>query len=816
MAGKDVYNILLPDGTTVPVPAWASEGTLDMLVQQLGLSYSLDKKLVEEIYKINLDTSAAEKTFKDAVDKIVKNQRETAKAEEKSREKFVKGLASSTSGLIDKLNNTEKPLSTFLDLSKSAASGLGKGIGDLIGGSERGKSFLNNTFAKVGGSVLDLGGDVAAAILGFNVAKLEQFEEAQRTMINAGAIFFEGADAYHDLYQRSIESGISYTQMSKIVSEYGAGIQALGHGVSSGTDTFLQFFNDLNDSSDTFGDFGLSSEQMARSYAEHINIARLTGRINRDTINAQEPLANSYKTLMLETTALSSLTGQSRDEILQKRMAMLSDPEVAGALKIMRESGDVKQANLLESLVQQFSMAGESMGAPGQQLMDAISREAFRSADNIEQFDVRTVLAQTNPGLLGAFDAMDSNFLDGINSAISTGEVAGGDILNFVLSSYADLQTKGDDLARFSADSNNQYLENVMAITAGSIQVSTDFNNLINASGQELQQKINETARNLGESGEATVGINNITESFYKLQERITVPLDDLGTYAETLGSVMLEAVDWFKDRETPNVPIAEPVSQADYSGRVESMMDSVSSVMGTDLPSIRAEYDSMQPVQYDQNLLDDYGADPDTFEVAIHPVLNQRVYRLPDQLAELGRYMYMPPGRYSGGAVSANKPYIVGENRPGGSGELFIPETSGRIVSNKDTMGMFDMTPLISALNQITTALGTFNMGQIMDPVNSIASDLTNNVIPNINSSTNLNTVNVNNSVDVSPRINRTVSRLEYPESAETKTNNNKTGDLKAALDEVAAIKSNYLTTLRQLEDAVKHYGRLNDPLRS
>jgi len=804
MAGKDVYNITLPDGTTVPVPAWASEGTMEMLAAQLGLNYSLDKKLVEEVYKINLDTSSAEKTFKDAVDRIVKNQRDTAKAEEKSRERFVKGLASSTAGLIDKLNNTEKPLSTFLDLSKSAASGLGKGIGELVGGSERGAAFLKSTFGKLSSSAADLGGDVVAALLGFNVAKLEQFEEAQRTMINSGAIFFEGSRAYHNLYQRSIEAGISYTQMSKIVSEYGAGIQALGHGVSSGTDTFLQFFNDLNDSSDVIGDFGLSSEQMARSFAEYINIARLTGRLNRDTIGAQEPLAKSYKTLMLETTALASLTGQSRDEILQKRMASISDPETAAALKIMRESGSVQQADLFESLVTQFAMAGEEMGAPGQQLMDAISREAFRSAENIEDFDVRGVLMATNPDLLGAFDSMDSSFIDGINQAVRTGKVAGGNILNFILKSYADLQDTGVDLARLSADASNPYLESIMAISAGSLQVSTQFRNLIDASGSELEAKIRESQAALAASGPATVAMNKITESFMKLQERITFPLDDLANVSETLASVMLDAVDWFKDREEHSVPIATPLSQSDYTSRVENMMQVVAySNLGADLQGIRSEYNSMQPVPYDQNLLDDHGYDTSILEVAIHPILSQKVYRLPEQLADIGQYMYMPEGQFSGGNVSANTPYIVGENRPGGMGELFVPQTAGRIFSNDDSMGMFNMAPMIAAIGQATAALGSLNSGQIMSPVNNI-------------DSTKSNTLNISNSVDVTPRVNRTLSRLEYPESTGTTGRNTNNSGLKSALEEAAAIKNNYLNTLRQLEDVVKHYGRLNDPLRS
>ena len=167
------------------------------------------------------------------------------------------------------------------------------------------------------------------------------------------------------------------------------------------------------------------------------------------------------------------------------------------------------------------------------------------------------------------------------------------------------------------------------------------------------------------------------------------------------------------------------------------------------------------------------------------------------------GPTVYTDAGLDTGGNVSANTPYIVGENRPGGMGELFVPQTAGRIFSNDDSMGMFNMAPMIAAIGQATAALGSLNSGQIMSPVNNI-------------DSTKSNTLNISNSVDVTPRVNRTLSRLEYPESTGTTGRNTNNSGLKSALEEAAAIKNNYLNTLRQLEDVVKHYGRLNDPLRS
>ena len=42
--------------------------------------------------------------------------------------------------------------------------------------------------------------------------------------------------------------------------------------------------------------------------------------------------------------------------------------------------------------------------------------------------------------------------------------------------------------------------------------------------------------------------------------------------------------------------------------------------------------------------------------------------------------------GRASGGAVASDRPYMVGETGP----ELFIPQTSGRVINNSDTMDRY------------------------------------------------------------------------------------------------------------------------------
>ena len=65
---------------------------------------------------------------------------------------------------------------------------------------------------------------------------------------------------------------------------------------------------------------------------------------------------------------------------------------------------------------------------------------------------------------------------------------------------------------------------------------------------------------------------------------------------------------------------------------------------------------------------------------------LSQSSYSVSGGITE---HVFNPPGRASGGPVSANTPYMVGEKGP----ELFMPSGSGTIIPNSQTSQMGNVT---------------------------------------------------------------------------------------------------------------------------
>ena len=181
-------------------------------------------------------------------------------------------------------------------------------------------------------------------------------------------------------------------------------------------------------------------------------------------------------------------------------------------------------------------------------------------------------------------------------------------------------------------------------------------------------------------------------------------------------------------------------------------------------------------------------------------------------------RYMFTEEsqaaaGRFSGGPVSKDLPYIVGENRPGGLGELFIPDSSGFIMSHDKTSAMIQdrinsVLGLVSAFNSLKLAMPNTVAGAGVTP-NSVVAN-----IPSINNITS-NTIPIDNTsiINNKPRqVN--VQPIEEPSVINNTPNN--TVSIDDQLKQINDIKRRYLETMKNLEDMMKRYTRKSDPLRA
>ena len=126
MAAK-IYNITLPDGTTVPLPAWATDETLRRLVAETTASKKLDEKLLKVLSGIVHETGSIDDILRDLKSAT---QREAKKREilDKSTQRSVGRFTTAATKAAKGMGDTSKPLSTSLNMMQGAVETLFKDI----------------------------------------------------------------------------------------------------------------------------------------------------------------------------------------------------------------------------------------------------------------------------------------------------------------------------------------------------------------------------------------------------------------------------------------------------------------------------------------------------------------------------------------------------------------------------------------------------------------------------------------------------------------------------------------------------------------
>jgi len=529
---ENTYNITLPDGTTVPIPAWARESTLRVLVDQLKIGLDLNNNLIKEVMNLNVDTNDIEDAIKKMFDGLEKVKREETAAEETSRAEFAKTIAKRTNDIVDSFSNTEAPLTSMTKNLETFSGFLGKSAGSLFGDSKMLSKISPQMQAKLGTFANALG-DGLFGYMGFMAGQVEQFAKAQANMINAGAIFYESGDTFDSLRASANKAGITYNELSKIAVEYGTTLQILGNGVSGGVHGFLTQLHKLDEISDSYGDFGLNAEQLAHSFAEYIDVARLTGKANRETINKSDKLQTGYAELMMETTALAALTGKSRDQLLAEQNAALRTPETAAALTRLRAAGFEDEASKIEDIIRQVDTVKSYLPDGVSNILQTAISTAYTDAlardGHIENVDINAALTaatQNTPEIRQLLTGSGITIVSDIQKSIGDPEVTNADIRDFMInqvSAFADkmpnLQVNTGDMSAWAAMLKD--------FKDRSVILQRDFNTLQSMSETEREQYVTEMQKRLAGAGTATVAINELTVLFLQAQDALTLPLND-------------------------------------------------------------------------------------------------------------------------------------------------------------------------------------------------------------------------------------------------------------------------------------------------
>lgn len=685
MAEK-TYNIKLPNGETVAIPAWATESTLREVKQKFVTVLGNEEKLIQLLTKVDISADDISESVEEAAD-AMGDVAGSVDSKTGAGSKVAKSISSASEKLLSRLGDTDKPLTSMLDMVGDMTGAMADGARSMASGS--------NKLGKVGEIFgdfvpgLEAVGAAGMAVLGFNAAKIEQFAEAQQKMIDAGAIAFDDAGTFNELYKRTADVGISYTTFVDTIGNFGSSMIALTGDISSGSDKFLSMFTDIADTADQFGDFGLSNNEMITALAEQVEIMRLTGIVNRDTQDQQTAVKNSFNNLMLEQSAFASLTGMNRAELLSGRNEILSQSKMAAALKRLNELGLTGQVDISEALATQFTLLKPHLDAAGvetgSELQSAIAEELFVTKDNIGEFDIRRRLPA---GTITSIENTMPGLLDKINQAYRTGEIENQ--ANFLVTEFVNMNT---EVVAAATSVGSSAITEIQALQAASVLMQSSLSNIATMTQAEIQAEIDKTAENLADAGTSTVAMNTLAVGVRNLQDAFTVDLDTASTkvlaLSETFAGAAQDINKFFDQLGVMDVVSAENIAQRIEAG------ENITEDEQLQLYYFLAD-------QKNQELVQDGGfwAALGYFNKGVNMLAKPLDHMMPlsvtggdesnwftgaagneDLLREFHAQRGGAPtgNRRAGGQVSAGQKYLTGEAGP----EYFVPSQNGTILSN-------------------------------------------------------------------------------------------------------------------------------------
>lgn len=678
----DKYNVTLPDGTTITVPAWAAEDTLNEIKARLGTNINNQNAMIKALVDINFSADEVDDAYEEAADII----NETTERQGKLLQDTVETTGKAVRDLVNNLDDTDKPLSKLW----SMVSGAGDAV--KAGGDKMKKSYkpLAELMESVGGLIpgMESVAGAAGAVIGWNIAKVEQFADAQKQMINSGAVILEAGTTFNDLYKRSLDVGIAYSDFVGVIGTHGTVMNMFGNSVGEGSSRFLSMFSKISVSMDELGDLGMSHQDMMSALADELEVMRVSGRVNRNTVNAQEKVEESFKNLMLEQTALAALTGRSRSELLAARQAIMTDPRIGQVIRTLEEQGNTKQVGIIEDIVKQFTLLNpvleEAGSSVGDEITNAFVTELSNTRDNIKAFDIRNTMDQKTQAMLDELGL--TNIIDGINTAVRTGEL--DESHNFLINALSNMSDK----VYIDTNQGGAFMSEVVKLQGAGNLINLNFAKLANITREDFEKFVKDQQDKMAATGEGTVAMNNLGIAVKQVQDAFTVNLDTATAGMNTLSEVLKEGattINKFFDQ----LGIMDSISADSIAARMEA------GTATTD-DQIQMLYYVMN--QENNQLISEggLGAAYGYFAKTINMVAKPLEHMMPLSVSGRDSGGFLSYGneellqkyqelnaRRTGGQVTGGQSYIVGESGP----EVFTASQNGTILDSLDAGGHGD-----------------------------------------------------------------------------------------------------------------------------
>ena len=540
MASK-TNNVTLPDGTTVALPAWASESTMDQVVNYMSAANKVDQKFLGLMKGLGADIGGLQSSIAKLAVGVKTNDDSTEAAN--AGLDNAKGVTKAAKSLLRAskfFGDSEKPLTSMVD----AAGGLMKSFDGISPSFVKkmlpvGSGLAGHADAIAGG--MDVVVDAALAYAGWNAAKFEQFAEAQKQAIDAGAIFYSSAEQFDLLYKNSTNAGVTYKAMLDTVGNFGGTMTALGGSVSAGTVNFVDMFGNLNKMADGFGDLGLSSKDMMAQYAEYIEFSRLSGSLDNATADSGKDLNNSFINLQVESSALANLTSLSKTDAMRRQLQAASAPMAVLAMAKLEETGQfgVKEvAKGINAALGLIAPENEKYAS----LLALFQTNLAQSAANIGNFDISRGIDTADRA---ALETGSPGFIRDINSMVQAGTASSEEANKMILTSLANYGILAGKRLDVNAGAQaGSAIKATLEYQSAAIMLSKNMGNWINLSIEEQEALTKATAKALKDSGNSVVAMNDAQTLMLGIQETMTLPMGQLSAGFSNLADAFNEGKD--------------------------------------------------------------------------------------------------------------------------------------------------------------------------------------------------------------------------------------------------------------------------------
>ena len=325
--------------------------------------------------------------------------------------------------------------------------------------------------------------------------------------------------------------------------------------VNKGANATADLMHAFTEYRDPLSRLGLSTEAQNQSVMNYINYSAKLGTIQGKT---NEQLAASARKYIMETEALSVVTGKQREAIEQERASLMREQQFRAKIELLRLRGETKQAERLENIgvtmantftpstakAMRNTLTGYLQTAEAQQLNLATSGESVKIAREFNEGKIDELEAMTR--LQRALDPANNKFMGLMAMVNDTGDTFG------VLADQLDDNRRANgDVGKAMKDARTEVEE--------STKKGKD--------GEKDRQ--NEARRN---QKEAAKSLQGVVEKFIEVAGKMTAGLSSLwNSLSGTLFDVMEGFSDFFdwisfdimkKERKTYDEAFAKKLKQ--------------------------------------------------------------------------------------------------------------------------------------------------------------------------------------------------------------------------------------------------------------